>query len=111
MKHPKPGKKNSSNSRTVTIIAPIMHFGRDSKEFLQSINHLDYPKNKLKTIIIVNSDEKIPDYFIKNFPLVSFLEPKQNLGFSRAINQGIEKSNSQYLFLGNEDLVMSPQSL
>ena len=111
MKHPKPGKKNSSNSRTVTVISPIMHFGHDCKEFLQSICNLDYPKNKLQTIIVVNSIEKIPDYFLKNFPWVSFLEPKQNLGFAKAINQGIKKSNSQYLFIGNEDLVMSAQSL
>jgi hypothetical protein len=95
----------------VSIISPIMHFERDFEEFLESINNLKFPKHKLKVIIIINSNQRLSSSIKKKFPWVAFLEPKQNLGFAKAVNLGIEKTDSQYLFIGNEDLVMTPQSL
>ncbi|MCK7520972.1 MAG: glycosyltransferase [Ignavibacteriales bacterium] len=42
----------------------------------------------------------------QEFPQVKLLEPKENLGFGRANNLAIKKSNAKYVFLLNTDTIL-----
>lgn len=47
----------------------------------------------------------------KEFPEVKLLKNKKNLGFARAVNQGIKAASKDYLFLLNPDTEVKPNSL
>lgn len=50
-----------------------------------------------------NSSDGTPDMVEKNFPQVSLIKNKENLGFARANNQIIEKAKGKYILLLNPD--------
>jgi len=47
----------------------------------------------------------------KQFPEVNLVLNKQNLGFPKAVNQGINESNGVYVILLNSDIMLTPGSL
>ncbi|MDP1553765.1 MAG: glycosyltransferase family 2 protein [Methanobacteriaceae archaeon] len=60
----------------------------------------------LKEVIIVdnNSSDNSVEFIKKNYPQFILIENKENLGFARAINQGIEVSSGEYIFVLNNDI-------
>jgi GT2 family glycosyltransferase len=60
----------------------------------------------LKEVIIVdnNSSDNSAEFIKKNYPQFILIENKENLGFARAINQGIEVSSEKYIFVLNNDI-------
>ncbi len=88
-----------------------MKVSKDFKEFYESIKKLNYPKEKLEIIIIFNNSHALPKQTQNKFPEVIFISPKKNLGFAKAVNLGITKSNGKYIFVGNEDLIVTPNSI
>lgn len=73
---------------------------------------LDALEKEIKSIdyeIIISdgeSDEKIPKGFKKDFPEVLFVEHKKNVGFARLVNAGIEKSQGDFIFVINADIIV-----
>lgn len=47
----------------------------------------------------------------EDFPEISFHPFQQNLGFSRLVNQGINKSNGKYLLILNADIIIEKKSV
>ncbi len=47
----------------------------------------------------------------KNFPDLKIIRNRENLGFARAANQGIEQSRGEFIFLLNPDVVLEPNYL
>lgn len=111
MKPRKPGKINSSNYPKVSVITPALRSDKDLKDFLASITKLNYPQKSLETIIIDNSSTFATRDTISRFPWVKLIKSKTNLGFAKAVNLGIEKSKGRYIFIGNDDLVLTPDSI
>ncbi len=58
-------------------------------------------------IIVIDSesDGETKDEILENFPKVAFFEYKKNLGYSKAVNEGIKKSSGKYLLILNPDII------
>jgi len=69
--------------------------------------------NLIKEIIIVDNNSR---FFDKNkikkiFPKIKIIENKKNLGFAKAVNQGIRKSKSSFILLLNPDTYLIDNSI
>lgn len=109
-------KKNDINYPAVSIIFPNFNGGKEPLECLFSITNLNYPKNKIEIIIIDNAStdgslQKIKNQSANWRTKLKIIENKENLGFVRAINQGIKQSTGNYVFIGNDDVVFEKNSL
>lgn len=74
---------------------------------LDSIKKLDYPEDKLETIVIDNGSSDDSVNFIKsNYPLVKLISNDKNMGFAFANNQAAKAANGDYIaFLNNDTRV------
>lgn len=63
-------------------------------------------------IIVVDnaSPEKTVDFLHDKFPNVQFIESKENLGFAKANNLGVEKARGEYVLILNPDTLI-PENL
>ncbi|MBU2540549.1 MAG: glycosyltransferase family 2 protein [Candidatus Omnitrophica bacterium] len=64
-------------------------------------------------VIVVdnNSSDRSQEMLVDEFPEVRIIENKQNLGFAKSVNQAIRQARGKFLFLGNEDIIFSPDCL
>ncbi len=96
----------------VTIVFPNFNGGKEPLECLGSINKLNYPKDKIETIVVDNGSSDGSDIKIKKkFPKVQLIKNEKNVGFASAINQGIAKAKGTYIFVANDDLIFEKNSL
>jgi len=70
-------------------------------------------KNVSHEVIVVDneSDEEMLGSFRQDFPETCFILNAENLGFSRAFNQGFKISKGEYILLLNNDTEVLPESL
>lgn len=100
---------------SVSIIFPNYN-GRDNPlNCIKSINNLNYPKNKIETIVVDNGSTdgslaRLMKNAEKNLKL-SLIQNKTNLGFAKAINQGVKKSKGELILITNDDVLFDTQSL
>lgn len=96
----------------VSIVFPNYNGGSEPLECLKSIKNLSYPKDKIEVIVIDNNST---DGSLQNIKYtdqkIKIIENKENVGFAKAINQGIKQSNGEYIFIGNDDIVFDKDSL
>lgn len=79
----------------------------NGKELLKDC--LDSLKSQSAEIILVDNgstDDSI-DYVEKNYSKVRIVKLKKNFGFSKAINEGVKKSNANYVVFLNNDTAAS----
>lgn len=96
----------------VSVIFPNFNGGTEPQECIASIGKLNYPKNKLEIIMVDNaSTDGSCKKIEKEFKQVIIIKNKSNLGFAKAINQGIKKSKGSYLFVTNDDIVFEKKSI
>ena len=101
VKHPK-----------VTIVIPTVYGDKKPLECIKSINKLTYPQNKIQIVLIDNnSPDKSFIKLKKLFPKIITISNKSNIGFPRAVNQGIKASTSDYYFITNDDIIFEKESL
>jgi len=62
-------------------------------------------------IIVIDNNSKDFINFKKNNKKIHIIKNKQNLGFAKAVNQGIKKSTNQYIFLLNPDTIIVDKSI
>ena len=80
----------------------------------QCLNSVIQATQQLKTEIIVvdnNSSDGSIEMLKNKFQGVQLIENKENVGFSRANNQGIKLSKGKYVLLLNPDTVIEEQTL
>ncbi len=100
------------NYPSVSIIFPNYNGGSEPLDCLASIYQLNYPKSLLNITIIDNGSTDGSDLKIKHkYPQINFIKLRKNLGFAKAINLGIKKNLSKYVFIGNDDIVFDKNSL
>lgn len=58
-------------------------------------------------IIVVDneSQEETQEMMREDFPYVSFVPVKENIGYAKAVNIGLKKSSGQYVFVLNPDII------
>lgn len=72
-----------------------------------------FTKNINFEVIVIdnNSTDGSQAFIKKTFPKVKLIENKENLGFAKANNQGIEQAKGEYIFLLNSDTYLIENSL
>ena len=86
------------------------------KEYIISCIDSIYKHSKSKyqfEIIIIdnNSKDGSVNEISKRFPEILLIDNKYNAGFSRAVNQGANKSNGEFLFILNPDTLLLEDTL
>ena len=86
----------------LTVIVPNYNGKKFLKNCFESLKNQD---NILEVVIIDNgSDDGSVEYIKENYPEHILVENEENLGFSRAVNQGIKISSAEYCLLLNNDV-------
>lgn len=95
---------------TVAIVIPNYNGYQDLKRCLNSIRKIRYPK--FQTIVFDNASTTHDAVNIKKtFPYVKLLSFKKNYGFAEGYNRVLQKVKSKYVFLINNDTVVTPKSI
>ncbi|MBU1131157.1 glycosyltransferase family 2 protein [Patescibacteria group bacterium] len=72
------------------------------------LNSLSEQSRQDFSLLIIDngSNDETVRYLKENYPQIKLVVHPQNIGFARAHNQGIAWSNSQYLMLLNQDVIL-----
>lgn len=96
----------------VSIVFPNYNGGNQPLDCLKSIQKLNYPWEKLEIIVIDNGSTDGSDQIIRQkFPQVKLIKNHSNLGFAKAINQGIKIAKGELIFITNDDIIFEKNSL
>jgi len=95
---------------SVAIVFPVRNGWPETEKCLKSIKELNYPAEKIEVIIVDNgSKEDLKSQIhISNFKTIF---NKKNLGFAKAINQGVKKARSELILITNNDVVFEKDCL
>ena len=87
----------------------------NDREFLIQCLSSIYKNNFIYTLEIIVVNNSPHPHLSKNikglFPDILWIENQKNLGFVKAVNQGIKKASARYILALNSDTVVSPGSL
>ena len=108
--------KNQKNLKPKIIEVSIIIISYNVRKYLikciESI--LLHTKINFKYEIIVidnNSNDNTEREVKKRFPLINYIQNQENIGFTRAINQGINISKGRYIFQLNPDTELLEDSI
>lgn len=111
-------KNNITHSTPLprVLIIIVNWNGRDDLiELLASIKNLNYPKDNYKIMVIDNgSSDGSQTAISQSFPDAYLLENKRNIGYVKAVNQGIANSLNMavdYIWIFNNDVTVEENSL
>ena len=111
-------KNNIAHSTPLprVLITIVNWNGRDDLvELLASIKNLNYPKDNYKIMAIDNgSSDGSQTAISQSFPDVYLLENKRNIGYVKAVNQGIAYGLNRevdYIWIFNNDVTVEEDSL
>lgn len=96
-------------NRKVNIIIPSFESLKDLQECINAI--LDFNNDKIKIIVVDNDSGKAVRYYLKTLKskgLIELIQNDINYGFTYAVNQGIDisDSDSDILLLNNDAILM-----
>ncbi|HIV33703.1 MAG TPA: glycosyltransferase family 2 protein [Candidatus Blautia intestinigallinarum] len=93
--------------KKVTVVIPNFNGMKYLKECLESLRA--QKGSSFETIVVDNGSSDGSCVWIReNFPEVRLLELPENLGFCRAVNEGIWASRTPYVLLLNNDIQADP---
>lgn len=98
----------------IDISIIIVNFNSFSylSESLRSLFESDFPQTNIEIIVIDNaSTDNSVINFKRNFPKIRLIENKINIGFAKANNQGIHKSQGKYILLLNPDTLIPKETI
>lgn len=94
---------------TITVVIP----NYNGKEFLKEcFDSLKAQNVDLKVVVVDNGSSDGSAGFIKNnYPEFNLIINNENKGFAAAVNQGINSTDTEYVFLMNNDVVLRENCL
>lgn len=99
------GKTGVETAPTVSIVILNYNGQRHLETCLPSLAELDYPRDKLETIVVDNaSTDDTVTWLKRQYPDIRLVVNSTNLGFSAGINRGAEIASSSYLAFLNPDM-------
>lgn len=106
---------NSTSHPTVLIVIVNWSGKDDLLQCLASIKNLKYPKDNYTVLVIDNgSSDGSQAAVSKNYPDVCLLQNKKNIGYVKAVNQGIQYGLNlkvDYIWIFNNDVEVEKNSL
>lgn len=94
-------------SRKVSIIIPNYNGQKYLGECIDSLLHLNFPRESYEIIVVDNSSsDNSSEFILSMYPDVILIEAGKNLGFASGCNLGIKKSRGEYIVLLNNDTVV-----
>lgn len=82
------------------------------KNFLESVQNLNFPKKEYEMIVVDNGSKDGSVEFLKEyFPWVRIIKSNKNLGFGGGNNLGIKQALGEYLLLVNNDTLLEKDSV
>lgn len=110
--HPRPEGRDFRPRKykpCVTLITVNFNGKKFLKPLLDSIAGLDYPQDRMETIMVDNgSTDGSVDFTREHFPNVQILVHEQN-NYCRANNLGIRAAKGTFVALINNDVALEPQ--
>lgn len=103
------GKVDNFFCPAVSIITVNYNGIRYLADLFNSISKLDYPKERIQTIMVDNcSSDSSVDFVKNNYPFVEIISMAQNSGFAGGNNAGFEAATGDYIALINNDCTVGP---
>ena len=107
--------KPSKSLPTVLIVIVNWNGKRDVLECLASLRKLAYSRDSLEVLVVDNGSSDESQHAIsKDFPECSVLKNEENIGYAKAVNQGIEygiRLRCDYIWILNNDVVVDENAL
>lgn len=98
--------------REISVIILSFNTKEYLKNLLTSIKKTDTQNSRLEVIIVDNASTDGTSLMVKkNFPKVTLVENKENLGFAQACNQGARLARGKYLLFLNSDTKIGKKTL
>ncbi len=95
--------------RIIIVNYNVRHF---LAKCLDSIMSSDLGAYKIEVYVVDNNSVDGSQSFIKeNYPWVTFIENKENVGFAVANNQALEEASTDYVLLLNPDTILAKDTL
>ena len=95
----------NKNLPLVSIILVNLNGAKHLTTCLDSLKQLDYPQDKVQVVLVDNnSKDNSLDLLKKKYAEVKLIQNEDNLGFAKAVNQGVEAAEGEYVALLNNDM-------
>ncbi|MEW6622419.1 MAG: glycosyltransferase family 2 protein [Bacillota bacterium] len=89
----------------VSIIIPVYNQLEYTKMCLESIWH--YTSENYEVIVVNNGSQDATKEYLKQNPQIYSIHNGKNLGFAKAINQGISAAGGNHIIILNNDCIVS----
>lgn len=107
-------KHKLKNLRMVTIVVPAYNEENNIVDTLDSINKLDYPKDKVEVLVVndgsTDSTKAKVEKFIKNKTNFTLINQK-NLGKATALNKALKRAKGEIYIVLDADSVVKSNAL
>ena len=78
---------------------------------LKSLEHALNPKLNYEILVVdISSEIETENVVLEEFPKIKLLPFKNNIGYTKGVNEGIKGSSGEYFLILNSDIV-PPQKL
>src|SRR5262249_39426187 len=99
-----------------TVLVPLHREGKILPRLIQGLNNLDYPKDRLEILLLVELDEEQTQTAIHNYPLPAHFRqittpPCQPRTKPRALNVGLQEAHGQYIVIYDAEDRPEPDQL
>lgn len=96
----------ADQAHSVSIVIPTYDNLSLLLECLESVRHLDYPREKLEIVVVDNaSSDHTPAVVAERYPYVKLVRLESNTGFAVACNMGVAEASGEYVAFLNNDAV------
>ena len=96
-----------SVSPSVTVIVPVRNGEQTIQSLLESLQKLDYDRNKIEVIVVDGNSKDKTREIVKNYPVKLVIENREGLNLAR--NIGIKCSNGEIIAITDSDCIV-PQN-
>ena len=88
----------------------IVHY-KNQEKLLQCLNSINNDKIEKEIILIDNNSNDNIDRKLNKYDNITYIKNKENIGFSKACNQGVVKSTGKYILFLNPDTIIPEETL